>query len=367
MSILRTYCILGLFGLVGCSSNQFSSFHVEVFGEIPITQSVTKTISLRNTESRAVQQLLDVGFAASGNEGGHFRIEKVMVGGRVVQPHDIKVPPGSSLNVEVTYQPRDLETTRASYGNVQTGQTVRAQPLNPGEKAPTLDKTHAIHRGLIMAIYDGPTSGIVEVELRGDAVAGPNGEMALPEAGKIDCIPDGTLACFSGKFLIDIPKLLSGGPMELEMGGPIPFHLSGSQVQLHMDEFPPVLLLLKGNGPGEPLEGQPVPAVSIVISGVPAVTATGDFDGSRIELSDVGFRVRVVVGKIGRDQMGASMPSIVDFKLEMLKMTTKQPLTDGHIVMELRTKLSSKPSGNPIFDEFLGGADIIVTLDGELL
>ncbi len=359
------WAALGLV-LASCAGTQFTAYQVENFGEVSITQSESKIISLQNPDATDVQNLVGVGFSGGTNAGGEFRIEKVMVGDRVVQPSDIKVPPGSSINIQVTYQPRDLTTTEASYGGLISGAPVRPVPQLPGETQQAAAVSKALHRAVILAVYDEPKQGIVELEVRGTAVPGPNGEVALPEAGKGGCTSGEGRACFVGKFLIDIPKFFTTGFRELESKNPIPFHIIGAQSQMYMDEFPPVLLVLEGNGPGEPLEGQPVPAVSIVISGVPAVVAGGTFDGSRIEMKDVAFRIRVVAGKIKQDDISSGMPALVDFKIEGLNLTTKDPLTDGHIVMEIRTTLSDKPSGNPIFDKFLGGADIIVNLDGDL-
>ena len=361
MKVVKILPFLLLF--FDCSPSNFSAWRVENFEATPITQSETKTISLRN-ENDAVQKVT-VGFDGSGDGHQHFSIDKVAVGDRTVGLKDIVIPPGSSLNVQVTYEPKDLETTKADFGGWVTGQPDQFVPYKPGEEPKGPEKTEAVHRVVLLAVYEAPQSGITQIELVGKAVAGPNGEVSLPQSGSGECAAGQGIACFSGNFSMDIPKLFTTGPIENPLAGSIRFAIQGSDASLDMENLPPILIILKGNGPGEPLEGQPVSAVSIVIKGVQGVTAHGTFDGSQLELSGLSFRIQVVVGEITQDDIPNINP-IVDFSLENLTLTTEEPFTDGRITLKIDNTLSEKPSGNPIFDEFLGGKNIIVRFKGNL-
>lgn len=348
-----------------CAPANFTSWRVENFEETPITMSETKTISLRNENESDVQKLLGVGFDGSGDGHQHFRIDKVSVGDRTVGQKDIVLPPGSSLNIQITYEPRSLETTKADFGAWVTGESERFVPYKPGEEPSPPEEEKAIHRVVLLTVYEQPQSGIAQVELVGEAVPGPNGEVSLPEAGTEECESGEGRACFVGNFSMDIPDLFTQGPIEGALVGPIRFSIEGGSASLAMENLPPILIVLKGNGPGEPLEGQPISSASIIIKGVEGITAQGSFDGSRMELMALSFRVQVVVGEITPEEI-ASVNPIVDFTLDDLPLTTEEPLTDGHISLMIDTTLPENPSGNPIFDEFLGGKQIVVRFKGNL-
>lgn len=355
------FCLLAF----GCSPSNFSAWRMENFEATPITQSETRTISLRNESSDTVQKLLGVGFDGSGDGREHFQIEKVSVGNKAVGLKEIVVPPGSSLNIQVTYQPHNLETTQADFAGWVTGEKEKFIPYKPGEEPKPPEKQEAIHRAVLLAVYESPQGGISQIELVGKAVPGPNGEVSLPEAGTGPCTAGAGIACFAGSFSMDIPELFSTGPVENLLAGPIPFSIDGGSASLNMEKLPPILIVLKGNGPGEPLEGQPVSAASLIIRGVAGVTAQGTFDASQLELSGLSFRVQVVVGEITNEDL-ANINPIVDFTIDNLNLTTEEPFTDGKITLKIDTTLSEKPSGNPIFDEFLGSKQIIVRFKGSL-
>ncbi|MBI4124366.1 MAG: hypothetical protein HY466_00350 [Deltaproteobacteria bacterium] len=351
--------------LAACQPANFSQWRQETFDSTPITTSQSKTISLQNENGEAVQKLSGVGFDGTGDGHEHFRIEKVLVGQRLVGQKDIIVPPGSTLNIQLTYEPRNLETTRADFGGWVTGEPEKFVPYNPDDPPPPPDNDRAIHRVVLLAAYEEPKSGLTMVELVGEAVPGPNGEVSLPEAGISACEAEAGTACFEGNFSMDIPALFTTGPVEDQLAGPIRFAIQGGAASLRMDDVPPILIILKGNGPGEPLEGQPVSAVSIIIKGVQGVAAEGSFDGSRLELAGLSFRILVVVGEISQEDISGLNP-IVDFTLEDLVLTTEEPFVDGQITLKIDTTLSQAPSGNPIFDEFLGEKQIIVRFQGQL-
>lgn len=359
--VLLGICFLGL----ACQTANFSDWRVETFDETPITQSQTKTLAFRNDSGGAVQKLVGIGFDGSGDGRQNFRIDKISVGDKQVAQNDIIVPPGSSLNLQIVYEPKNLETTKANFGGWVTGEETRFVPYKPGENPKMPERPKAIHRAVLLAVYETPQSGMTQIELVGKAVAGPNGETSLPEEGGGACVPGGGTLCFAGNFSMDIPKLFTQGPMEDKLASPIRFTLQGSSASLNMGDVPPLLIVLKGNGPGEPLEGQPVSAASIIIKGVSGQIAQGTFDGGRIELTDLSFRIQVVVGEITQEEIAGINP-IVDFTLDKLTLTTEEPLTDGNITLKVDTTLVQKPSGNPIFDEFLGGAKVILRLKGKL-
>ncbi|MDO8494115.1 MAG: hypothetical protein Q7S68_02110 [Deltaproteobacteria bacterium] len=386
MNIVMKVCIrllpLLLVFLASCQTTQFASWQREEFADTAITGSVTKTISLRNDSTTAVQKVIGVGFDGSGDGRQHFQLDRVSVGGKPVSPKEIVVPPGSSLNMQITYSPRNLETTVADFGGWSTGQKEPFRPYKPrpqsgreGEaplalpaegttQAPIIEP-EVIHRVVLLAVYESPKSGMTQIELVGHAVPGPNGEISLPEISGQECTPAAGLACFSGNFSIDVPKLFVGGAIENLLPGAIQFGIEEPVASLDMERMPPLMLVLKGNGPGEPLEGQPVSSVTIIIRGVQGTKAEGSFDGSRLELNDLSFRVQVVIGEISIEDLVGLAP-IVDFTIDHLRLVTEEPMTDGKITLKIETTLAQNPSGNPVFDEFLGGAQIIVRLIGKL-
>lgn len=124
--------------------------------------------------------------------------------------------------------------------------------------------------------------------------------------------------------------------------------------------------VFKGSGPGEPLEGQPLAALSIVVSGAKGITAVGSFDGSSIDLQGVGMRIRIRLGEITEKDVSPSMDAMADFEINDIYLTTSEPLTTGEITFNLDTTLSEKPSGNQIVDGFLAGSHVVVEMKGLL-
>ncbi|MDP2599941.1 MAG: hypothetical protein Q8P84_04310 [Deltaproteobacteria bacterium] len=356
--------IAALLLIQACSPANFTSWQQEHFNKTPITEKETKTISLKNENNQEVQKLLGVGFDGSSNGKENFSIDKIMVGDRVVGAKNIIVPPGSSLNIQISYEPRNMETSKIDYGGWVTGEETPFRTHKPGEEPKPPDRSKAIQRAVVLAVYESPRQGIAQVELVGTAVPGPNGELSLPEGGVSECQPGGGVACFTGNFSIDIPKIFTSGPQETPLLGAIRFSVDG-EASLKMSDLPPIVFVLKGNGPGEPLEGQPISAVSIVIRGVAGEEATGTFDGSQMELQNLSFRIQVVAGEIQPEDALGITP-LVDFALNKLTMITEEPLTDGKITFKMDTTLSENPSGNPIFDQFFGNAQIIVRFRGNL-
>src|SRR3990167_3900330 len=116
-----------------CSPSQFTAWQIETFAKTPITGSVSKTISLRNENPKEVQKV-SIGFDSTGDGRQHFRIDRVSVGTRIVGSKDILVPPGTSLNIQVTYQPRNMKTTKADFRGWVTGEEPRFLPYKPGEE-----------------------------------------------------------------------------------------------------------------------------------------------------------------------------------------------------------------------------------------
>lgn len=363
---MRIFQILFFLFLSACQTSNFATWRVETFDATPITRSETRILSLRNDSTEEVQKLLGVGFDGSGDGREHFRIDKASVGSRTVALKEIVVPPGSSLNIQVTYEPRDLETTKADFGGWVTGEEERFVPYKPGEEPKPKEMLEAIHRVVLLAVYESPRGGISQIELVGEAVPGPNGEIAVSPEGGGDCETGGGIACLTGLFSMDIPDLFTTGPIENELSGPIAFSIDGGSASLRMENMPPILIVLKGNGPGEPLEGQPVSSASIIIRGVQGVTGEGTFDGSQLELTGLGFRIQVVIGEVATEDL-ANINPIVDFTLEDLTLTTEEPFTDGRMTLKIDTTLPEKPSGNPIFDEFLGNKQIVVRFSGTLI
>ncbi len=130
-----------------------------------------------------------------------------------------------------------------------------------------------------------------------------------------------------------------------------------------MDDFPPVLMYLRST---EIRELPPGVTASLIISGKPGETAEGTFDGARMTLRGVDFRVRVVLGELKTEEVTPGLVAIVDFTIEDLELTTTEPMASGNITMHIETSLGDKPSGNVLFDQFLSGAKIIAIMKGQL-
>jgi len=370
-----------------CSEDdgQYALYYREFVGETEVGGSVTKQIVFRNPSVDSVQHLVGLNFDAGQNTDGNFQVEKVEIGGVAVNPRDkdISVPPGSILQVYIKYRPLNLNTTVANFGGWRTGEVERYEPREPGKaesadktmekllgkKEPDLsyDKDSAIHRAIFAAVYDYPTVGVVQIELVGKAHVGPNGERSAGGGGSGEC-PDGSgVLCYKGGFAMELPDIMNTGPSPLTITGPIAFNISGTSVNLDMTTFPSALLVLKGNGPGEPLEGKPINAISLVISGPEGVTASGTFDGTNLDVNGVAFRIRVVLGEISEKDITPGLQAAVDFVIKDLQLKTKKPYTNGSITLGIETTLGKEPSGNPMFDQMLGGLKVNVVMDGELI
>ena len=369
--------------LFGCSGGggQFASYEREYLGKAAIGGSVTKQIVLRNASLTEVEHITGLNFNAGNNTAGHFRIDKVEVGGVVQNPRDkdISIPAGSILQIYVTYQPLNLETTIADFGGWETGVQERYVPQKPSTDddgaikamGSLLGKSEdasesAIHRAILAVVYDFPRMGVVQFELVGEAVPGVNGETSAAGGSKGECPEEGGALCYTGGFAIDLPDIMTTGPKLLQLMGPVVFQAAGSSVTLDMSTFPSAFLVLKGNGPGEPLEGKPIGAISIVISGSEGIKANGTFDGSNLELNGVTFRIRVILGEISEEDITPGLQAAVDFNITDLTMKTSKPYTNGSITLIVEATLAKEPSKNPMFDQFLGGTRVNVTMDGTL-
>jgi len=363
---IQTAVVLALALLHGCagSGDSFCDWTVEEFGRARITEDISRTIVLANPSETTEQHLLAVAFDRGSNSEGHFRIEGVRVGDKEVSPNDVVVPPGGILSVTVTYSPVNLETTQADWGGWITGQPRRWIPIDEEEYERQKEEAAgpAIHRAIIQAVYDHPNEGIYYVQVVGFAEPGPNGEEEAGGAGST-CIPGGGTACFTGGFALDLPTLAPGGPKPLEMAGPIRFSVSGGSAFLRMDDFPLVIYYLRSEEIAQLPSGV---TATLVISGGQGAEAQGSFDGSRLSLTDVVFRIRVALGELTFDQVRSGMSALVDFEVPGLEITTIKPYSQGEITMRLETSLPQNPSGNELFDQFLSGAKVIAVMEGEL-
>lgn len=348
---------------IGCSGSSFSGYQQEYFDETRITGETTKEIVIGNADEMDEQHLRGINFDKGSNADGHFRIDSIKVGQQVVGMTDVIIPPQSALIVTVSYIPLNLETTVADYGGWETGLDDRWIPKPPDEiENDEGGPPSAIHRSLLQAVYDKPRGGIVYVELVGEAVPGPNGEIVAGGPGG-PCEPGDGVACYTGGFAMDIPSLYEGGPKDLEFTGPIRLGITGGQAAMRMDDFPPVLMYLRSSEIPELPSGV---SASLIISGVPGEVAEGTFDGARLNLSGVDFRVRVVLGELATEDVTPGLVAIVDFTIDDLELTTTEPLSGGAITLHIETTLGEQPSGNALFDQFLSGAKIIAIMRGNL-
>ena len=121
--LTRIVALAALALLTACSgAGSFVVFETEVFETTAITEATSKTIVLGNSSDTEEQHITAIAFDRGSNAAGHFRIDGMEVGGQLVEPSDIVIPPGSSLQVTVTYAPTDLEASTAAYGGWVTGE-----------------------------------------------------------------------------------------------------------------------------------------------------------------------------------------------------------------------------------------------------
>lgn len=392
MKMLRNIVSLSLLiTVIGCSGGDslFTGYRKETFSVTRVSENRSKTIQILNESETDIQHVLNIAFYANSNKAGNFQVTKAMMGTEKVSLNDIYIPPMGVLNLTITYAPLDLNTTVASFAGWTTlssdkaivseeenGETsaveYMAEMVGSGTQVSS-DKPKemkaAIHRAMLVVAYDKPKGGYEDIELVGGALPGPNGEVTAVGMGGAqggDCAAGAGKACFRGTFSIDLPGLTSTGPMEVPLHGPIPLKIEGTTAELNMDEFPPILIALKGNGPGEPLEGKPVDAISIIVSGKPETTCTGSFDGRNLSLSAVNFRIRVQLGEVKYEDINPGFAAAVDFIIPDLEITTAEAFDGSKIVFGTETTLSSTPSNNTLFDSFLGGARIIAKFTGML-
>ncbi len=353
--------LAALFFSACTGSSQFTGWQTEQFDTTKVTKSTTKTFVLGNSSGDAEQHVRAIAFDRGSNSAGNFRIDKVTVGDQAVSPVDIVIPPGSSLQVTVTYAPMNLDISQASYGGWTTGQQERWIPKRP-EDVGKEGEEPIIQRAIIEAVYDHPGEGIYYVQLVGEAEPGPNGEQ---EAGGAfaTCTPGNGTACYTGGFALDIPDLAPGGPKDLTLTGPIRMALNGGNVTLRMDDFPYAIMYLRSEDIPQLPSGV---TATLVISGAQGEEAAGTFDGTRLTIDGVIFRIRVALGELTVDQIKQGMSALVDFNVPDLTIETTKPLSQGAITLHLETSLPENPSGNQLFDQFLSGAKITAIMDGEL-
>ncbi|PIR20081.1 MAG: hypothetical protein COV45_08905 [Deltaproteobacteria bacterium CG11_big_fil_rev_8_21_14_0_20_47_16] len=357
---------LTMLGAAACTKpNVFADYRQEVFPQTAINESSEKVIRIVNPYSDQAQKIGGIGFDGGGNQDGNFEIAHIVVAGKIVPKSNIVVPAGATLEVHMVYHPQKMVTTYAQYGGWVTGEPIREVPLAPNESAPKASET-PVHRGMLDITYHSPEEGIVQVELVGTAEPGKNGERESGGGAGSECEAKDTTACFKGTFSITIEGLVKGDPIAYPMSGPVPIEIESGTARMSMDKFPHVLIVLKGNGPGEPLEGQPLSSLSIVVSGAKGITAVGSFDGSSISLQGVGMRIRIRPGEILEEDINPSMDAMADFEINDIDLNTTEPLTTGEITFNLDTTLSDKPSGNEIIDGFLAGAHVVVEMKGLL-
>lgn len=360
------YCIAA-FATILCACTKpgvFADYRQEVFPQTAINATSEKVVRITNPHGDQVQRIGAIDFDGGGNPDGHFEVSHVVVAGKVVSKRDIVVPAGGTVEVHMNYHPQKLNTTFASYGGWVTGEPVRDRPLMPGESLPKKEK-FAIHRGMLIVSYHFPEEGVVQIELVGTAIPGHEGEIEASGGPGGDCEAKDTTACFKGTFAITIEGLMKGDPIPYPISAPVPVQIEAGTARMVMDKFPYVLIVLKGNGPGEPLEGQPISALSIVVSGAKGITAIGTFDGSAISLDNVGLRIRIVPGEVAAADINPNMAAMGDFEIRDIPLTTSEPLTAGDIAFKLETTLSDKPSGNEIIDKFLADAHVNVEMKGK--
>ncbi|PIR24634.1 MAG: hypothetical protein COX62_00080 [Deltaproteobacteria bacterium CG_4_10_14_0_2_um_filter_43_8] len=363
---LITTCAVLLLAACSQAPDQFTAWQDEVFPKTQITLESTRSITIANPSKDEEQHLRFAGFEPYSNAEGHFQVTQVLVGGQESQQKDIVIPPGDVLKVKVTYSPLNLETTKASFGGWVTGETERWTPVTEdqvGEYQQSQVKEYsALHRGLLQFMFDSPREGLVYVQLIGEAAPGPNGELAIG-ATLGECTPGDQRACYSGGFALDIPSLLPGGPTDLIITGKIPITISDEGATLSMDEFPPVIMYLRSTEIPDLPSGV---TATMIITGSKKIVAEGSFDGTRLDLDGVSFRIRVVLGELDPEQVTPGLAGIVDFDIPNLMLETLEPLSGGNITLRLETTLPAAPSGNDLFDQFLGNAKIIAFMKGQL-
>jgi hypothetical protein len=130
-----------------------------------------------------------------------------------------------------------------------------------------------------------------------------------------------------------------------------------------MDDFPYAIMILRSEEIPKLPSGV---TATLVLSGATGAEATGTFDGMRLTIEEITFRIRVALGELTADQVRQGISALVDFEVPGLKLETIKPLSQGAITMHLETKLPQNPSGNELFDQFLSGASITAILEGEL-
>ena len=365
----KGFCIIFLMYAAlaaGCSGGGMIgvSWHTVVFPTTRITEVTTKTIQLAN-DSDTTMHVIGINFYGDSNSGGNFVISSVKVNAAPASTGSITIPPKGVLEIAISYAPSNLTSSAGANEATLSGSEVSA--LQAYGVALGGEAKRAIHEALIVVAYDKP-AGYANIKVVGVAVPGPNGEVSAPPlGGGGECMPSGNTACFTGTFSIHLPGLMSGPPLEVPMHGAIPIKIEGSAAEIDMNEFPPILIPLKGNGPGEPLEGKPVEAITIIVSGEPDTSAKGSFDGSTLKLSGTNLRVRVDLGELTYDDITPNLATAVDFCVRDLVLDTLVPFDGTNITFGTETTLSQSPSGNNLFDSFLANAKVVVKFTGRLL
>ncbi|MBU4484628.1 hypothetical protein KKA47_04315 [bacterium] len=338
-NILSLFFVLTL--LAGCSGlDQFTDYQRVEFDTIAVGESVSQTIEIVNNGNND-QHILGINFDPGSNDSGHFTMSSITVAGEPVEYSDLIVPAGESIYLTVKYAPQEFEETSASYGGWKTGTDTDVED----------EEDSMIQRAIIILVYDEPRPGVLQVEVFGKALPGE----IVPE-------PNEGVAKFSGEYIIDVPDLLPQ-PMALTSTGDFPISIEGEKATINMNDLPHLYIVKEEDWPDDPLPGM---IFSIVISGVEGVTATGTFDGSKMEIPGLSFRVRGVPGKVTPDQITPGLQAVVDIKVENISLITTSEYTDGQISMQLKGRLPEKPSEHEVFNNFLGNREVIIDMSGTL-
>ena len=110
--------------------------------------------------------------------------------------------------------------------------------------------------------------------------------------------------------------------------------INDGEVKLRMDDFPYAIMVLRSEEIPQLPSGV---TATLVVSGGQNKEADGTFDGSRLMLTGVVFRIRVALGELTLDQIKQGLSPLVDFELSDLKIETTKPLTQGAITLHLET------------------------------
>ncbi len=233
-----------------------------------------------------------------------------------------------------------------------------------------LKKFAALHAVLFFLVSCGGADKPFTLVDPSDTPGGPGGAPGGPPGGGVG---EGCFVNFNGAMQLKISAAPAGGapiekldanPVQLQ---PIPIKADGSNLTLHGDTFPQIVLTTVND------------SVDLRISGVPGTSATGTYDPAtgKISIPDFQFNLEILAkGTTNPFVEGKEKLTGIDFTTDSVTATgNNNPITEAGSALNASTKavtmvigitLPTKFSVLTLLDTRIGGGALTAKFEGNL-